>query len=104
MGVVPVATGAASQPAITRRLKLCVIELVVTKPKRCNRVPGAVKVAAARSRQCMTKSASGHATTLGDGIDDAQVCEFGVEGGERVQTGGGVRHPPPLSFAESPLP
>jgi hypothetical protein len=42
---------------MTRRLNSCVIELVVTKPKRFSRVPGRVRSSAARSHQYITKSA-----------------------------------------------
>jgi len=42
---------------ITRRWNTWLIELVVTKPKRRSAVPLRVSSSAARSHQCMTKSA-----------------------------------------------
>ena len=47
----------ARNPAMTLRLKLWVMLLVVTKPKRRRRVPSAVSRAAARCHHCMTRSA-----------------------------------------------
>jgi len=43
--------------AIVLRLNSCVIELVVTKPKRSSRLPFAEAISAARSHQYITKSA-----------------------------------------------
>src|SRR3546814_11450046 len=44
--------------AMTRRLNSCVIELVVTNPKRFRFVPLRVSCSAARSHQYITKSAA----------------------------------------------